>query len=431
MRSLLGKEEGRGNRDHAAHAGPGDHRKVLPRHSLTLAGLIPPGQEEAASEQHHWTRNHRDDERTKAEHNDCADAEIVLLDVLQNPAQLQAKQEEDGVFKQELDRVPVDSLGHPGLGILNNRRLVAEDQAGHNDGDHSGGVHLFRRDVGEEGRHEGEQRVAHGVGQALTQQHDHGCDGEPDDGSTACRDEEVHGDRADRDGSCKRQDGGAQGNKGGRVVQERLALKNRHDPAGKTNPPSHSCGGHGVGRGDDGTEGERGGQRNREQPPGQQPDRQHGEEHQGYGEQADRADVRPDINQGCANGRGVQQWRQEAKQHELGSQLDGRNRRDERGDRADNHENKRGGQTESAAEAGHREDRGRQRQNDDRNFHGDECEASCADRRPMEPNTPSYRCEHDGRAVPEPSGKVGTKSPPRRGQAPVASTVAPPPGAPM
>ena len=83
---------------------------------------------------------------------------VAVADVLEEPLGLQADQQEDGVLEDEGDRAPVDPLRDPRLRGLQDRRLVAEQQAGDDDRDDAGGVDLLGREVGRERDHERDAR---------------------------------------------------------------------------------------------------------------------------------------------------------------------------------------------------------------------------------------------------------------------------------
>ena len=66
---------------------------------------------------------------------------------VEDPACLQADQQEDRVLQQELDGGPVDPLAQPGLAGLDHRRLVAEDQPGGDHRDDARAVEVPDRDL--------------------------------------------------------------------------------------------------------------------------------------------------------------------------------------------------------------------------------------------------------------------------------------------
>ena len=90
--------------------------------------------------------------------------ELAVRDPLEDPAGLEADEQEDGVLQQEGDGPPVDALGDPRLGGLDDRRLVPQQQAGHDDRDDAGGVQLLGEEVRRERRDQRDGGVHERVG---------------------------------------------------------------------------------------------------------------------------------------------------------------------------------------------------------------------------------------------------------------------------
>ena len=165
---------------------------------------------------------------------------LALGDVADDPAGLETDQEEDGVLEHERDRVPVEPLGDAGARGLQDRSLVAQQQPGHDHGQHARDVSLLGRDVGDEGRDQRQRRVHHRVGHVLA----HPADGhehhQPDD-DTARRDaHEVEADLGHAEVAVSGEDRGAQRDQRRCVVEQRLTLEDRHEPSEATRSAGRS-----------------------------------------------------------------------------------------------------------------------------------------------------------------------------------------------
>jgi hypothetical protein len=113
------------------------------------------------------------------------------------------------------------------------------------------------------------------------------------------------------------------------------------------------------GGGDDGTEGEGGGQRDRDQQPGHEPDDDRGRDDQANRQPGDRLPVRPDVHQRGADRGRVQQRGQQPDQYQFGTELDRFEERQERGADADHHQQQRRGHAHAVGDdagCGHRRD---------------------------------------------------------------------------
>ena len=129
-------------------------------------------------------------------------------------------------------------------------------------------------------------------------------------------------------------DGELVGDERGAVVDQRLALDDRHDPSGNVEPAGDRRGRDRVGRGDDRSEHERLRPAEVERLVGDDRDDDHRRQHEADREQRDRAHVAPKLAQRGEVGRRVEQRRQEDDEDELRLQLDVGERRGERRARA-------------------------------------------------------------------------------------------------
>ncbi len=343
-----------------------------------LPRRVPPGlpvrprthQQEARGEHPHQAEHDDRGERAQAQRDDVGDGYAAVLDVAEDPARLQTDQQEHHVLEQELDRAPVQPLRDPGGRGLQDRRLVAQQQAGDHHREHSGAVDLLGRHVGDERRDQRDagvdDRVGHAAAHTADDEEQQQADGHaPGGGEQEVQADVEHGDLvAERDGGARApdRDGGPQGHQGGRVVEQRLALQDRDDPARDADAAGDRGRRHGVRRRDDRAEGERrrpghvrddvvGHHRDADRREGDQPDRQ----------QQDRATVGVEVDQRRLQRRGVQQRRQQPDQHHLGGQVHLGDERQERRARAERDEHDRRGQVEAAAERGDGDDDHRQR----------------------------------------------------------------------
>ena len=113
------------------------------------------------------------------------------------------------------------------------------------------------------------------------------------------------------------------GDQGGGVVEQRLALDQGPDDARRPEPAEHARGGQGIGRPDDGTEGERA------RPAETRDDRvrdhghdDHGEDHQPERQPDERGEVGAELADRRFDGGREQQRRQEDQQHQVGLERD-------------------------------------------------------------------------------------------------------------
>ena len=190
---------------------------------------------------------------------------LVVHHVVEQPGDLQADEEEDRVLQDERDARPVDPLGQPRGRGLQHRCLVGQQQAGGHHGEHARGADPLGRDVGEVGRDEGQGGVGRHLGEVLAHQPDDEERGHPDGHAADRGDEQVDADRRDRHlrgvlgalahavrhEETRRRQCGAQGDQGGGVVEQRLALEDGGDPPREADPAGHGGGGHGIRWGDD------------------------------------------------------------------------------------------------------------------------------------------------------------------------------------
>ncbi len=289
--------------------------------------------------------------------------ELVVRRERDDVRQLQPDEQEHRVLEQERDGSPVGLLGHPRRRRLQHRRLVPEQQAGHDDREHAAGMDRLGGEVGEEGRDEGQRGVQHRVLDVATHDREHGGDAQPDEKAATDGQREVAQDLPHAHGRGDGHDRGPQRDQGGGVVDQALALEDRDDPSGHAHAARDRGGGNGVRRRDDGTEGQ--GSRELEpgnQRPGHQADRERREDDRPDGQDADRLVVGAYVDERRADGRGVQQRRQQPDEHDLGIECVVGHTRDQRGEEADDDEDQRRAEAQPLRRAGDDGDRHHQRQ---------------------------------------------------------------------
>ena len=119
----------------------------------------------------------------------------------------------------------------------------------------------------------------------------------------------------------KRRDRGAQGHQGGGVVDQRLALEDRHDPPGQADASRDRGGRDGVRGRHDRAQRECHREGHTQEPVGDQADAAGGEQHQPHGQAEDREPVGPEVHERRADRGGIQQGREEADEDDLRAQL--------------------------------------------------------------------------------------------------------------
>ena len=167
-----------------------------------------------------------------------------------------------------------------------------------------------------------------------------------------------------------RGDRGAQRDQRGGVVEQRLPLEDRHDPARDADAPRDRGGRDGVRRGDDGTEREGGRPGDgRDHVVGHDRDADGGERHQADREQQDRPAVGVEVDQRGLQRRGVEQRREQPDEHHLLGQVHLGHEGQVRRAGPDRDEQQRSGQVEPAAGAGDHDDDGREGSEGERDVH--------------------------------------------------------------
>ena len=125
------------------------------------------------AEDPHDARDDRRDEDGDADEHHAGRPELVVRGERDDVGQLQPDEKEHRVLEQERDGSPVGLLGHPRGRRLQQRRLVPEQQPGHDDREHAAGMDRLGGEVGEEGRDERQRRVQYRVLDVATHDREH------------------------------------------------------------------------------------------------------------------------------------------------------------------------------------------------------------------------------------------------------------------
>ncbi len=118
-------------------------------------------------------------------------AEVVLLDLADQVADLQAHEQEDAVLQHELERAPVDALGDPGLRAEALRARVPGVETGDDDGEHAARAEVLGGQERDERHRERDRGVEHRVAQLRAHEHGDEAHDEPDRDGDRHREDEV------------------------------------------------------------------------------------------------------------------------------------------------------------------------------------------------------------------------------------------------
>ncbi len=183
------------------------------------------------------------------------DPGVILLDVGHDRLDLDAHRQEHRPLEDELDRAPVLRVRQPVLRREIPRRTDPGDQAGDDGGDETGGPeHSAGTEAMNGTVNEMTVLTVGSVTRLRTTRLSQPTTPADDD-----RDDDRVRERADRaperERRGRRDDRGAEQHERGRVVEQALAVEDRHDPLGHRRLLDDRRG-HGVGRADDRTEGD-------------------------------------------------------------------------------------------------------------------------------------------------------------------------------
>ncbi len=258
---------------------------------------------------------------------------------LDDDRQLQSDQDEEGGVEEEAEDRPHREALHAALGRGYLGRAETEVEPGGDHGEHPGEAELVGRDERTIGAEQRDRELRVDVVDPLADLSDHPPDGEADRDAARDVDEELDCGPAGRDALAdRRRHRDLVGDEGARVVDEALALDDVDQAARSADPP-HDCGrGDRVGRRDDRAERERDGPWQADHVVRDHRDHTGGHEDEPDRGHRDCAGVGPEAAEVGEERRGVQQWRQEDEQDEVGLELDVGNARDEAEDEAAEHE---------------------------------------------------------------------------------------------
>ncbi|CAM5401527.1 hypothetical protein SAVIM40S_02653 [Streptomyces avidinii] len=309
---------------------------------VVVAPLVQLLREPAGRQQPHQPDpdHHRDHDRRPAGHLPRA-----VLRRAEDVVQLQPDQAEGHAGDQHVDDLPEGVTGEPPQYVVGVARVLGQEQGRREHGQHPRALELLRHDVRDEGHQQRQPDLQGGVTEQAHEPVGGPAEREPDGhghhGGEHELPERVGPGEAAAD-DCG--DGHVVQHDGRHVVEESLALQDRHHAAGEPQRSGDGGGGHRVGRGDERAERDGGSERQTgHDGVGHGGHGRRGDEHQGHGQQQDGPDVGRELPPGGALHGGVQQRRQHQRQDELGRDLDVRHRRHQREDHpADGHEDRRG-----------------------------------------------------------------------------------------
>ena len=247
--------------------------------------------------------------------------------------------EERGVEDEDEDLPHREGLD-PRRGRDQLGRVPAQVDAGGHGGQHRRDAERLGRQVGEVRRDERDRDLRRGVVERLAQQRDDVADDDAD------RDAD---DRVEHEAPARLGHREAPGDRGGhrelvgderrRVVDQRLALDDRHVAPRRADTRGDRRRRDGIGGRHDGAQHERGLPRHAvDDLVGDDGHAEHGEDHQADGEQADLAQVVAQLAQRGEEGGGVEQRRQDDDEHDVGVELHVGDAGDEAQRRAADHE---------------------------------------------------------------------------------------------
>ena len=257
--------------------------------------------------------------------------EVLAAQVVEDRRQLQADEDEQERVEQEDEDLPHRVALHAHGRVGQARGLRAHVEADRDRGGDAGEAELLGRQVGGVAAHERDRDLDRRIVEALAHLGDHPADGEADRGAAEAGVDELRTGLPGAEAAGEHgRDRDLVGDQRGRVVDQRLALDDRHDAARDAEAPGDRGRGDGVGGGDDRAEHERGGPRHAvDHRVGDHRDAAGGGEHEPDRERADRPDVLPQLPQPGEVRRRVEQRRQEDQQHEVWLELEVRDARDE------------------------------------------------------------------------------------------------------
>jgi hypothetical protein len=235
---------------------------------------------------------------------------------------------------------------------------MAEDQPGGDHGDDPRTVELgdldeLGRDVRGERHQQRDGGVEDRLGDPPPDGRHHCGDQQSDQHPTTGRDEEAAGHLDDRHGAADGRDGHPEAGDRGRVVDQGLTLEDCDEPAGQAHSTGDGGGRDRIRWRHHCAEGEGHGEADRQDQPRDQPDAQGGDHHQEHRQRADGSNVGSEVDQGGADGGGVEQRGQQPEQHhiraELGNLHEGKKGRPD----AHHHQQQRGGEVQPLGHCGH------------------------------------------------------------------------------
>ena len=297
------------------------------------------------------------------------------VDPLDHRRQLEPDEDEQRRVQQEGDDLPDGE-------VLDARRRRGQPrgQASHVDADgdrsqHAGYPDRLRREVGEVGGEERDRDLDRRVVQTRANPGDDGADRDADGDPAGDRHDELAA-RLERAEAARDHRGDRElvGHERGAVVDQALALDDRHRPSGHTEAASDRRGGDRVRGGDDRAEHEGFRPAKVERLVSDHRDDDHRREHEADRQERDRADGALQLAQRREEGGRVEQRGEQDEQDELRLELDVRHLRDERQTQPPDHHQDRIRHPDPAGDDEQRDDGGENSQQRDIRVHeADSC----------------------------------------------------------
>jgi len=147
---------------------------------------------------------------------------------------LHSHEQEDAVLEHELQRAPVEPLGDARLRREPACPVVARVEARDDDGEHPGCPDELSGNERDERHSERDGGVQKRIGDLRAHPDREESDGEPDRRGHGYSEEEVTSDIPERDSGCRGGDRRPQQNQRGRIVDQALALHDRHQSRRKS-----------------------------------------------------------------------------------------------------------------------------------------------------------------------------------------------------
>ena len=365
-RRRLRQGERGGERDDAAHSDPRQQQHQRPRRDRIARAQRAAHESGDHDRQRDPDQTDHDDGKTDEGPEAHEGPEIDVDARRADGAELEPDQREDHAVQDEDEDIPDGEGLHARGGRHRRAEVPSHVKAAGYAREHARGVRALGQEPGRIGCQQGDSRLGQAVLGEAQRPADEPAHDQPDQHAARRGQDELPQRRREReDTRHDRRDRGPIEHERRGVVDQALALEDGHDPIGDAQASGDGTGGDGVGRRDDGAEGDR----RRPAQPGHDEARDGGDhrgrgQHQPDREQRDRTQIGPEVAERGEVRRGKQDGRQKDQEHQIGVETDDRDVRDETDDQpAEDQEDGIGDQN---AAGGRRErQHGREQRDDD------------------------------------------------------------------